>query len=240
MQKKNRVDIWHFPFNTLKAEDFKALSLQEKEKADKFFKREDRHMYKLSHLYLRKVLSHYFPSTKEEEWEFETNAYGRPELSLKHKINFYFNLSHTSSRAYIVCSNIPLCGIDVEEIKELDLSPELLNLVMNEEEQKEFFQSNEKEKLFFKYWTLKEAHVKALGKGLSHEIKSISFKALESQSKMFKIDDWNYYSALLEDAYYLSFAILDKEPLNINFLRKEDLCIQTNILKKKEQGTDID
>ena len=171
-------------------------------------------------------MTHYFAYVKAEEWEFVFNQYGRPELSSKHKINFYFNLSHSATRAFIICSSFPLCGIDVEDIKKMEYSPELLNMVLSKKEEKSLRNTSNKDKLFFSYWTLKEAHLKALGKGFSISPKEISFEALDTfKTQMYIKDENSYYGLFYSyENYLMSFAVLNqKEVLEASFFTIEDL-----------------
>ena len=218
------VDVWHKPFRVNERLFEQSLSADEKEKASKFFKEEDSQRYKSAHIFLRAVLTHYFPSVKKEAWSFETNAYGKPFIAKVHEISFHFNLSHSASHIYIVCTHEKECGIDVEEIKEIELSPELLNLVMSKEEQEDFALSHEKEELFFRYWTAKEAYVKAIGKGISLALSNVEFKELEIKPRAFEIEGDFFYSKLIEENYYLCLVILqsDKDN-NMKFYKEENL-----------------
>jgi len=219
-----QIDIWHKPLSSHTKVSTQGLSAQELHKAEKFHREEDRQRYISSHLFLRAVLSHYFPSVKAETWCFEVNAYGKPSLAKKHGLDLHFNLSHSASHIYIICSKEHECGIDVEEIKEMEFNPELLSLVMSEKEQQEFLCSQDQEKLFFKYWTLKEAYVKAVGKGVSLPLNSVSFTALESAPKQFTKAKHHYYTSYFKERYYLSFVILEcKEEINIHFNKEENL-----------------
>ncbi len=226
--KSYKLDIWHIPFKNLSfnAGSLESLSQEEKTKANSFLKDKDRENYIFSHIYLRQILSHYFPLLKEEEWEFTLNAYGRPELSLKHKIRFYFNLSHSTKRAYIICSSFPLCGIDVEELTEIEYNPELLEMVLSKEEERKFMKVSNKKKLFFAYWTLKEAHLKALGRGLSLSPKEVNFQDLDEFEKELYIKDKNSFYGLLyiQEEYLMSFAVLgNQKDLEVSFFSVEDL-----------------
>ncbi|OMO68336.1 4'-phosphopantetheinyl transferase superfamily [Corchorus olitorius] len=109
--------------------------------------------------------------------KFRKNVYGKPEVEWQTEDNsspplLHFNISHTSSMiACGVTVNVPI-GIDVEEkqrrIKNNVIafarryfSPcevELLTAISDPEIQRQEF---------IKLWTLKEAYVKALGKGFS-------------------------------------------------------------------------
>jgi len=75
-----------------------------KKKAARFVKESERKAYLASHLFLSEVLSPYFPQIPSSNWKFEYNAYGKPYLSKEHQVQLYFNLSHSVSHVYIICS----------------------------------------------------------------------------------------------------------------------------------------
>jgi len=218
------IDVWHKPLSENSEPKTESLSEEELLKAGKFYRKKDRLNYLNSHLFLREVLSFYFPHIKPKAWRFKVNAYGKPSLAQHEDVKLHFNLSHSASHVYIVFSKAYECGIDVEEIKEMDLNPELLNLVMSEEEQTEFSHAKEKKSLFFKYWTLKEAYVKAMGKGVCIPLNSVSFKNLENSPDSFVLKNNFCASFLLEESYYLSLVILQaKTQAKINFYTEDNL-----------------
>lgn len=91
--------------------------------------------------------------------EFKYNENGKP--SFLNFENFHFNLSHSGE--YVVCA-IDDCdiGIDVEKIKEIDLS--IVRVVFTDHEiwklEKEVIEN--RQRLFYSIWTLKESFVKKL------------------------------------------------------------------------------
>ncbi|MFQ6669605.1 hypothetical protein Gotur_034792 [Gossypium turneri] len=109
--------------------------------------------------------------------KFRKNIYGKPEVEWHKDDNFsppplHFNISHTSSMiACGVTINAPI-GIDVEE-KQRKLKNDIIAFAQR------YFSPYEVKLLtsisdpevrrqeFIKLWTLKEAYVKALGKGFS-------------------------------------------------------------------------
>ena len=205
-----RIAVWHKQFNEEEPFSMEKLSFEEKQKAERFYKTSDRANYIASHLFLRKVLSHYFPSVSEEMWHFEVNAYGKPFLASSHGLKFHFNLSHSRSHVYVICSKELECGIDVEDVRTMEWNSGLLDLVMHKEEQKIFLASKEKEMLFFQYWTLKEAHVKALGKGVSIPLESVVFDDLNLQPSHFKAGERHYWSYHMRETTVLLLRLKRK------------------------------
>jgi 4'-phosphopantetheinyl transferase len=98
---------------------------------------------------------------------FAENAFGKPRLADHPSV--HFSLSHSGDRAVLAASEQREIGIDIERVRPLDH----LDLA------RRYFHPNEASAIegvkapgeqllaFFRIWTLKEAVVKAIGKGLS-------------------------------------------------------------------------
>lgn len=97
---------------------------------------------------------------------------GKPSLAEHPQIRY--NLSHSDGIAACMVSDLE-CGIDCERIREY--RPNVMKRVFSEAEQLMVENACESEKnaLFFRLWTLKEAYVKALGIGISFPMNTVSF-----------------------------------------------------------------
>ena len=126
--------------------------------------------------YLRHVLSQYPPYFSPDQIQFERNEYGKPRIVVDgekvHNINF--NVTH-SNRAVGVAVSLGMdvdVGIDVEakdrstrRIDELRLAKRYFS--KSEMDMMDRISAGEDRRLFFvQLWTLKEAYVKALGRGI--------------------------------------------------------------------------
>ena len=215
------LDIWHLSFSDVSdtRTTMEILSFEEQTKAKAFVKEEDRKKYVVSHLFLRRVLSHYFPRISPKEWCFEENAQGKPYLHTKHGITFHFNLSHSSHHAYIICSEQYVCGIDIEESKNISLTEGLTALLFSEEELAIYkrLSAEKKERMFYLYWTLKEAYLKALGSGLMElELSTLNFEPfidMYVNENHFKSKRHQYWSYCLGEGVFLSFCLLNSEEM---------------------------
>lgn len=95
------------------------------------------------------------------------NNYGKPYID---QINF-FNLSHSGN--YVICAFYKEeIGIDIEEIKELEI--ENFKSIFTEQEKSYLKASPKSLKDFFRFWTIKESVIKAEGKGLSIPLQQIN------------------------------------------------------------------
>lgn len=113
---------------------------------------------------------------------FNTNPYGKPAISSRGKIGH--NISHAGR--YIVCavSDTPV-GIDVEEIKPIDLR--IAERFYSNDEY-EYLTSAPTESTydnFFQLWTMKESYIKMIGRGLSIPLNSFSVLREGSLKRVF-------------------------------------------------------
>jgi 4'-phosphopantetheinyl transferase len=168
----NEVHVWHvlldlpnFEIESL----LRILSVDELERASKFHFEKDKKRFIASRGILRKILSHYL-GVSPQMIRFEYTFYGKPVLASKSgEATLCFNLSHSNEFAlYAVCQGKNI-GIDIERVRD-DVSVEQISQKFyshNEISALENICKNDRFKLFFEYWTRKEALVKAIGKGIS-------------------------------------------------------------------------
>ncbi|HYP40294.1 MAG TPA: 4'-phosphopantetheinyl transferase superfamily protein [Chloroflexia bacterium] len=141
------------------------LSNDELEKAGRFYFEKDRARYIVAHGLLRLILSRY-AHAEPGELRFCLTPYGKPTLAGE---AIRFNLSHSHGLALIAVTMHQEIGVDLEWVRD-DLEVEQIAC--------RFFSPREvatlrelpapvRNEAFFRCWTLKEAYIKALGKGLS-------------------------------------------------------------------------
>lgn len=100
--------------------------------------------------------------------EFDTNGYGKPHLINDQE--YHFNISHTHNMIAVAISNNPV-GVDVEQIREIDIG--IAKRFFTEREQNYIEKSQDDlYERFFEIWTKKEAYIKCTGKGLSAPLNS--------------------------------------------------------------------
>lgn len=140
----------------------------------------DREIFGLSHILVRRILSQYAP-IPPEQWQFNKNAYGRPEIAnnmLVHE-GLQFNLSHTDGLAVCAVTCKMEIGIDIEKHRRIDDLEVLTRSVFTESEATDILSMQEtaiREQRFYEYWTLKEAYIKGRGTGLSLPLQKFSFQ----------------------------------------------------------------
>jgi len=102
-----------------------------------------------------------------ERLRFARHAHGKPYLP--DFPDFAFNLSHTADRMAVVISRGCRVGIDIESCKPRANMDALADKCFGAEEKAYWLALPEAERLhaFYRFWTRKEAFVKAVGQGIS-------------------------------------------------------------------------
>lgn len=175
------------------------------------------------------------------------DAYNKPIFL--YATDLQFNISHAGD--YVVLSaemgNLKL-GVDVMKLREDRKKnvPEFFRLMTRQFSDEEWrtikSKPTEAEQMdvFYRYWCLKESYTKALGTGLSHDMKRTSFrlKTLVLNNHCFvedtevfvdneKQNDWLFQEMLLDDCHTVAVAIYKGSSTSycekFSFLKYEDL-----------------
>ena len=125
---------------------------------------------------MRRLLSEHRPAPPGG-WRFLLNPYGRPELPDPGDPPLRFSLSHCRGCVAAACVAGREIGVDVERVdRECDFAGIARSSFAPEES--DVVQASEgaaRRRVFFEYWTLKEAYIKARGMGLSLPLAEFSF-----------------------------------------------------------------
>ncbi|MGE5494792.1 MAG: 4'-phosphopantetheinyl transferase family protein [Burkholderiales bacterium] len=95
-----------------------------------------------------------------EDWGAGQN--GKPYL--KNANDIHFNISHSGRIAMCAVNDGPV-GVDVEMVR--PFSDSIIRRIMSAEEKEALASAQDRNRLFFKIWTLKEAYLKFTGFGIS-------------------------------------------------------------------------
>lgn len=131
---------------------------------------------------------------KEVDFEkLQYTAYDKPYFKDE---NIQFNVSHSGELVVVVFTNKQIdIGVDIE--KRYAIKAEKFKRQMTTHEQQKIFNSDQIHKEFFRYWTQKEAVLKATGRGLSVPLKSFEI-----------IDDETYVES---QKFYVAEVAIEKE-----------------------------
>lgn len=156
------------------------LSSDEKSRGNRFINPKHRARYFVSHAILRDILSRYL-QMPPGELGFIHSQHGKPYLlNLSNEYPVCFNMSHSHNMALFAVSLNKELGVDIEYIKKS---------IGGEKLAERFFMPSEYQQLmslpaaqrdigFYRCWTLKEAYLKVIGKGLSYSLKNFEVNLL--------------------------------------------------------------
>lgn len=142
---------------------------------------EHRNKHLAARALVRNTLSLYSSDVSPDQWRFSTNEHGKPHISAPVARPLQFNLSHTSGMIVLAIARNGEVGVDVERQLRGEDSLELAHMANR------FFSPREARELcalplqqqadrFYDLWTLKEAYVKACGRGLSMPLDRFGFR----------------------------------------------------------------
>ncbi len=153
------------------------LSSDEQITAKSFHFIKDRNRYIVSRAILRKLLESYLRNIRHKDILFEQTEYGKPYLANSININnIKFNLSHSGDAViYAFTRNIDI-GIDIEFINKALIIDDIIEQCCSVQEKMKLQQlsCNFRYDYFYKLWVLKESLVKAMGLGLSFDLREVS------------------------------------------------------------------
>lgn len=139
---------------------------------------EHRNLFLVSHLLVRRALSHY-SDTPPGVWRFANDENGKPGVDpVAGALPLSFNLAHTEGLAVVgVAAGIDI-GVDVERTDRPVDAERLSRRFFSTEETAmlKHLPPGRLDEQFPRYWTLKEAYIKALGLGLSQPLDSFTFR----------------------------------------------------------------
>lgn len=152
------------------------LSAEERTRVGRFRQPADRVRFVLGRAMARTMLSSFAPIDRRA-WRFRITPHGQPELDMTGDLaRLRFNLSHT--RGLVACAAAVDCdvGVDVEWM-DRSLTHDVAERFFSPHEVADLrsLPKDDQPRVFFDYWTLKEAYIKARGLGLAIPLDHFSF-----------------------------------------------------------------
>jgi 4'-phosphopantetheinyl transferase len=163
---------------TPEAREALALLLDDEERARaaRFHFERDRHVFIIAHAFVRALLSAEAPRPIQD-WRFSAGDFGKPEVIRDAETPpLRFNLSHTRGLVAVALTLANDVGIDVEALDPGRLSMDLAQSTFAPAEVAMLRATQEAEltDALYAVWTLKEACIKAIGKGLQQPLDSFA------------------------------------------------------------------
>jgi 4'-phosphopantetheinyl transferase len=182
---KDETHIWQAKLDLSTAEITQLteiLAEDERIKASRFRFPEHRQRYIAARGILRKILGFYL-NINGDTIEFEYNSRGKPKISNFNAINLQFNVSHSQDLALYGITRDRRIGIDLEYLRDLDDADKIARRFFSPTESVlvASLEGEEQKRVFFQFWTAKEAYLKAIGSGLSGGLDKVEI-ALKPQA----------------------------------------------------------
>jgi 4'-phosphopantetheinyl transferase len=142
------------------------LSADERRRADRLLRQEDRWRFVQARAALRTILARYC-GAGPDAIVLREGRNGKPELERRPSCrDICFNLSHSGELALLAFAVGTPVGVDVEAVRPIPEEQELAQRFLTASERLALGAVRDRESAFLRIWTLKEALLKATGEGL--------------------------------------------------------------------------
>ena len=170
----------------------------------RFRKWEDAHAALFGKLLLQEGLSRFGIYNNLQAIKY--TAFGRPYLEGA----IDFNISHSGQKVVCALSEQGKIGIDIEQIKKISLDD--FNGLFSTSEWEEIIHQKDNYARFYYYWTVKEAIIKAEGKGLNIPLTAIR---INKDCAFCENARWYFQTINLFNGYAMHLASSTKTALDI-------------------------
>jgi 4'-phosphopantetheinyl transferase len=167
--EQTALDLWRIPLDQEPRVD--VLSKDEVVRLNRYRFEADQRKFAVARSSLRQILASYVQK-KPADLVFDYGPFGKP--ALRHNDSLQFNLSHSGE--YALCGVArQVIGVDIEQLRPMDRVEGLIKRCLAPSEQQALARmpSTDQSTGFLKYWTCKEAYLKATGQGISESLAAI-------------------------------------------------------------------
>ena len=158
------------------------LSEDEKLRMAGFRKPESQHRFLTARGALRLILAGLQMASLPADMQFSVNDHGKPFLTANPE-NLHFNLSHSGDMILIAMTRGRECGVDIERMDSARNFNELADFYFHPSERDVISAAKGDADImhrFYTLWSLKEAFIKAEGKGMAIAGDSFYFSGIDS------------------------------------------------------------
>lgn len=217
----DQVQVWYTYLDAVDPDEARRrcwswLSPDEQARHERFRFDRHRHQYLVAHALVREMLARLL-GPDPAAWQFRTVANGRPEIAgpLTTERALRFNLSHTEGLVVCAATWEHDLGVDVEHLARRPVSEGLPERYFSPPEVADLraLPAARQPRVFFDYWTLKEAYIKARGLGLALPLDKFSYRLGTPLSISFapEIDDdpasWQFAQCEPGPEHLISLAV---------------------------------
>ena len=166
---------------------YNTASVERRQKVDKYRFEKDRYLSLGADMLMRYILHE--ANIAYDHVNIKTNTFGKPYFE---DINLNFNISHSGDWVICAISDVEV-GCDIERIQSADL--QIAKQFFCADEYLHIFQQAseaERERLFYRYWTLTESFIKATGKGMNIPLNAFHIELGENICIKQSVDQCKY------------------------------------------------
>lgn len=208
------VWLWDNAEFTCQAEQLdRLLSDDERARRDRQFSKAKGLHWAISRGKIRQILAK-ITDMSAQDLVFVEDSFGYLTLP---QSDFSFSISHDGSwTALAVCESAPV-GVDIESIK--PISREEMEWLLSPRERADLALVEEGDILpaFYRYWTLKEAFIKALGLGVSFPLEDFDVSPFKTEPTLLRVageaenaEDWSFQANEARPGLRLALALKTK------------------------------
>lgn len=181
------VWLWSLDAEAPEVEALAAvLSPDERARAGRFAQALHRDRWIVARGRMRQLLGEIL-SCAPQQIRFSQEAYGRPVLASDHRLSPSFNLSHSEGVGALAVSFDARIGVDVEAMRPMGDDDVEWALSRAERLAMSQLQGRDRVEAFFRFWTLKEAFMKALGLGMSLPLDDFDISAPGTEPRLARL-----------------------------------------------------
>jgi 4'-phosphopantetheinyl transferase len=202
----DEVHIWQINLEQPEGElqsYLQTLSSDEVARAERFYFQQHRQRFIAGRGILRAILGRYL-GVEPQKVCFDYQSRGKPILAAEFADSgLAFNLSHSQELGLCAVSCQREIGVDLEYIRPLSDLAALAERFFLPREYAivQSLPANQQQEVFFRYWTCKEAYLKATGDGIGKLQQIEVFLTPSEPAKLLIKDDWSLVEILPDDNY---------------------------------------
>lgn len=216
---RREVQVWHVA--TGEVGDESILSPTERARLHRFKRRSDRLRFITAATLLRTVASHHIgvpPAQLEVSRNCPTcpRPHGKPRLPTT---SLEVSVAHSCDRVVLAVTLMGPVGVDLERLSpEIDIDRIALSILDPSEVMPE--SAHLKQAAFLRYWTRKEAVVKAIGTGLRVPLRDVVVTPHDQPARLLRLRQASFPRVILEDVhidgdYLASVAVQTSEACDV-------------------------
>lgn len=206
------VHVWRFQLDIKESQLESLLAIlsdDELTRANRFYFPEHRQRFIAGRGILRKILGGYL-EIAPEQIKFDYEPRGKPVLAkdLQHS-GLLFNLSHSQNLALCAVNYTRQIGVDLEFMRPMsDVEVLAKRFFLSQEyDLMRSLPDEQKQQIFFRYWTCKEAYLKATGDGIS-QLEQIEIALTPTEpARLVKLPTWSLVELVPDNNYFAALAV---------------------------------